>query len=247
MLVESKLRAAIKAHLGKYLGAPVSTRELRGNPLKSSPVQYLEIPYFWAEPPRRATTFATVGASLYEMEDGGRVEGLWLTLKAPDKKQQETIFRLLMSFASYAEATKSSIDMGDVLPAERMLKGLVPMSSLLLLPPVPVARELGHLDLSDGTGIDFFWLLPIYPEEAAFVAEHGPEQLMGLFVLEHVDPLDLSRKALDTSRAVPTVEAVTAELKARLSGPAPKKASYHAEAGDNVITITRRGARPKKP
>jgi hypothetical protein len=243
-IVETKLRAAIKAHLGKYLGAPVQTRELRGNPLKSSPIQYLEIPYFWAEPPRTASVFATVGASLYEMEDGGRVEGLWLTKKAPEEERFEQIFRVLMSFAGYAEATGSNIDMGDVLPAERMLQGLVPMSSLLLLPPVPIDKDLAHLQLEQDTRVDFFWLLPIYPAEAALVHQAGPQALMALFVLEHADPTDLSRKALDTTRPIPSAEAVAAALKARAAEP--KKASYHAESGDNVITITRRGARPKK-
>lgn len=228
----------IKAHLGRFLGPPGETHLLDGNPDKSALIQRLEIPYFHPEQKLRHAVFATVGASAYAMSDGGRVEGLWIMRRVPERSMFGAIHALLASFATHAETHRAVLDMGDVIEASASLRALAPMTHLMLAPPIPVARELRALELADGSRIDFAWLLPLYANEAEASLLYGAQSLMAAFALEGLDPTEVSRPPLDTSKSLPDLDSVLAALK--------KKPSFDLDSGGDVIRITRRGARPKK-
>jgi hypothetical protein len=240
---EPEVRRAIKAHLGRVLGPPGETRELRGNPRKKSAIQYIEIPFFRAENHLLHSVFATIGGFLHEMQDGGRIEGMLLLSRLPELDRFAQIHELLASFATYAETHDCVVDMGDIIDAAAQLRPLCAMRKLVLVPPVPVAADLAHLDLKDGTRIDFAWLCPIHDREADFARAHGVPALMALFALEGVDPTDLQRRALDTDKRVPDLETVQALLRQKRE---ERGATYQAESSGDVIKITRRG-RGKPP
>lgn len=202
----------------------------------------VDIPFFLPEQHLRHAVFATNGASAYVMPDGGRVEGVLLFAETPSRRDFDAIQALLLAFCAYAEAQRTSLDLGDTVPVGEMLSPLGPMTSLVLLPPVPVSRELGHLALEGGERVDLAWLLPLSDAEARLAHAEGAEVLMSLFALEDVDPTDWHRRPLDTSRPVPDLAAIRALLRER-EGRAARGPSFATAVKGDVIEITRRGGR----
>lgn len=243
MPTPAELRAAIHAHLARALGPPGETFILTGNPSPSSVIQRLEIPFFLPEQHLRHAVFATVGASAFVMSDGGRLEVMMVLAKTPPRPRFEAVHALLSSFATYPERNGKALDMGDVVPVRGLLGPFGAYDAVMLLPPVPVAPELARATLADGTAVDLAWLLPITGAEARYAVTHGPEVLMALFALERVDPTDVERRPLDTSRRVPDLEAVRALIEAEERRTQPRPATARAEVRGDVITITRRGRR----
>ncbi len=235
-----ELREAVRQHLYARLGPAGEAEVLEGNPLPGSPVQRLELPFFYPEGPIEVAVFATIGASAFVMPDGGRLEGLFLCREPPERDAFPHVHALLAAFATQAEATGATLDLGDVIPAQALLAPLAPMDALLLLPPVPLGAELAHLELPGGGRVDFAWLMPVFDDEAALAIREGAQRLMALFALERVDPCDLRRRRLDVSRAVPDL----AELQRAVSQDKPtREPSFTAETEGRVIVIRRRPRR----
>lgn len=237
------LREAVRQHLYAHLGPAGEAEVLEGNPLPGSPVQRLDLPFFYPEGPLTVAVFATIGASAFAMPDGGRLEGLFLCREPPERDAFTHVHALLAAFATQAEATGATLDFGDVVPAQALLAPLAPMDAVLLLPPVPVSAELAHLALPNEARVDFAWLMPVFEDEAEFAIREGAQRLMALFAFEQVDPCDLGRRRVDVSRAVPDVGALQQALgqDKPIRGP-----SFTAETDGQVIHVTRRtGRRPR--
>ncbi len=237
------LPEAVRQHLYAHLGPASEVEVLEGNPLPGSPVQRLELPFFYPEGPLTVAVFATIGASAFAMPDGGRLEGLFLCREPPELEAFTHVRALLAVFATQAEASGATLDFGDIIPAKVMLAPLAPMDALLLLPPVPASAELAHLALPSGARVDFAWLMPVFDDEAEFAIRAGAQQLMTLFAFEQVDPCDLGRRRVDVSRAVPDVSA----LRRALGQDKPTRgASFTAETDGQVIQVTRRTDRGRR-
>ncbi|MCK6549074.1 suppressor of fused domain protein [Myxococcota bacterium] len=243
MSSDEALRRAISAHLRRHLGPPGETfSHAARSAARGARVTRVDMPYFLPEQHVEHAVLATIGASAYVMPDGGRVEGLLVFAEPPARAELDALQALLLAFATYAEAHRTSLDLGDVVPVGEMLRPLGPMTSLVLLPPVPVGRALGTLTLDDATRVDLVWLLPLYDAEAKRALADGAEALMGLFAIEDVDPTDWRRRPVDATRPVPDLPAIRAILKAR-DGRATRAASYTSSVKGDVIEITRRGGR----
>lgn len=245
-----ELMQAVRAHLVRHLGPPGETFQLSGNPAKGARIRRLDLPFFAPEQHVRHAVFATVGASVYVMPDGGRMEAMLVLAEIPPRARFGAVHALLASFATYAEQHEAPLDYGDVVPAEALLAPLVHTddrsgetpTALMLVPPVPVSPDLARVDLPSGERIDVAWLLPVYAAEAELALARGAEAVMALFALEAVDPTSLTRRRLDTTRRIPSVDEVEAVLRQRASEKAP---SYASEVRGDVIAITRRGPRGK--
>ena len=186
----------VREHLIVHLGAPYEVAELRKNPVKGSPIEMLEIAYFAPGGMQAPVLFSTCGLSQSLMENGRRMEGLFMLRPAPAKPQ--LVYDLLSAFALYPDANQVAIGIGDVIPGGAELEALCPMDALLVLPPVQFVEGFQRIPRWDQTIVELFWLVPVFEHEAKYALEHGPEALLLLFAAQGLDLTDLKRDEANT-------------------------------------------------
>lgn len=257
----------VRKHLVEHLGPPQEVFEVRGSPIKTSPIQALHLSYFAPGGPEAPVVFATCGACLFKMNDGRRVEAMMLLRREPSRDAFSAIHRLLSSFAIFAEANNESVRIGDVVRAPEDLHKFCQMDAILFLPPVPFIETFHRIAITNEELVELVWLLPVYEAEAAYALKYGPQALMMLFAAQGLDLTQADREEANTLIQPEDARAMaqkrSEEERARLeaaggrtpvapASKAPPKRNLGAgsfevaEQGD-AVTITRRGAKPKNP
>ena len=188
----------VRRHLVEHLGAPKAVFEVSGSPLADSPVQTLNLAYFCPQGADAPVVFATCGASLFEMKDGRRVEGLVLLHKEPDAAAFASVQRLLGSFALFAESNDEAIQVNDVLHVPDDLTAFCAMDAVLLIPPVPFVPTFHRLSVAESAEVELLWLLPVYASEVEYALEHGPQATIMLFAAQGLNMSDPQRPEADT-------------------------------------------------
>ncbi len=188
----------VRKHLVEHLGAPDEVFEVSGSPLPNSPVQALNLAYFAPAGPQSPVVFATCGASLYEMNDGRRVEAMMVLRREPQGEAFDAVHRLLASFALFAETNDEVVRVGDVVRAQQELSGFSKMDAILFMPPVPFVPSFHRAEITNGMEVELIWLLPVYEAEANYALEHGPQALMMLFAAQHLDLTEVERDEANT-------------------------------------------------
>ncbi len=254
----------VREHLIVHLGAPYEVAELRKNPVSGSPIEMLEIAYFAPGGMQAPVLFATCGLSQSLMENGRRMEGLFMVRPAPPKPQ--LVYDLLSAFALYPDKNQVALGIGDVIPGGQELEALCPMDALLVLPPVQFVEGFQRIPRWDQTVVELFWLLPVFEAEANYAVEHGPESLLMLFAAQGLDLTDLKRDEANTvlppedaeqmakrreaedrkkPRSAPRMVAPQPMVKRRIE---PTTKSFEAsEQSDGGIVIKRRGVKTAPP
>lgn len=254
----------VREHLIVHLGAPYEVAELRRNPVKGSPIEMLEIAYFAPGGMQAPVLFSTCGLSQSLMENGRRMEGIFMMRPAPAKPQ--LVYDLLSAFALYPDKNQVSIGIGDVLPGGAELEALCPMDALLVLPPVQFVEGFQRIPRWDQQIVDLFWLVPVFEQEAAYALQHGPEALLMLFAAQGLDLTDLKRDEANTvmtpedaaemarkreledkKRPRPTARMAAPQpmMKRR---PQPTSKSFEAqEADDGAFVVRRKGIKTAPP
>src|SRR5262245_62034489 len=157
----------VRKHLVEHLGPPQEVFEVRGSPIKTSPIQALHLSYFAPGGPEAPVVFATCGACLFKMNDGRRVEAMMLLRREPSRDAFSAIHRLLSSFAIFAEANNESVRIGDVVRAPEDLHKFCQMDAILFLPPVPFIETFHRIAITHEELVELVWLLPVYEAEAS--------------------------------------------------------------------------------
>lgn len=254
----------VREHLIVHLGAPYEVCELRRNPVTGSPIELLEIAYFAPGGMQAPVLFSTCGLSQSLMENGRRMEGLFMMRPAPAKPQP--VYDLLAAFALYPDKHQVSVGIGDVIPGGAELEALCPMDALLVLPPVQFVEGFQRVPRWDQQIVDLYWLVPVFEREAEYALQHGPEALLMNFAAQGLDLTDLRR---DEANTVITPEdaaemAKKRELEdrkrprpaARMAAPAPmmkrrpqptSKSFEAEEAEDGGFVVRRRGVKTAPP
>lgn len=255
----------VRKHLVEHLGPPQEVFEVRGSPIKSSPIQALHLSYFAPGGPEAPVVFATCGACLFKMKDGRRVEAMMLLRREPSRDAFSSIHRLLSSFAIFSEANNEAVRIGDVVRAPEDLHRFCQMDAILFLPPVPFVESFHRIALTREQQVELIWLLPVFEKEAAYALKYGPQALMMLFAAQGLDLTQTDRDEANTliqpDDARQMAQKRSEEERARLeaSGGKPSMAAVSkapprrnlgagsfevADQGD-AVAITRRGAKPK--
>lgn len=254
----------VRKHLVEHLGPPAEVFEVRGSPIKTSPIQALHLSYFAPGGPEAPVVFSTCGACLFRMNDGRRVEAMMLLRKEPARDAFAAIHRLLSSFAIFAEANNESVRIGDVVRAPEDLHKFCGMDAILFLPPVPFLETFHKIPITKNEHVELIWLLPVYEAEATYALKYGPQALMMLFAAQGLDltqtdrdeantliqPDDarvMAQKRSDEERA--RLEAQGGPKVVPLSKAPPRRnlgaGSFEVADQGDAVTITRRG--DKKP
>lgn len=188
----------IRKHLVEHLGPPDEVFEVSGSPLPDSPVQALNLAYFAPAGPHSPVVFATCGASLYEMKDGRRIEGIVIMRQEPAGDAFDAVHRMLASFALFAESNDQVIRLGDVVRAPEELQQFCSMDAILFMPPIPFVETFHRVELAGGKQVEIVWLLPVFQSEANYALEHGPQALMMLFAAQSLDLTEPNRDEANT-------------------------------------------------
>jgi hypothetical protein len=254
----------VRKHLVEHLGPPAEVFEVRGSPIKTSPIQALHLSYFAPGGPEAPVVFSTCGACLYKMNDGRRVEAMMLLRREPNRDAFSAIHRLLSSFAIFSEANNEAVRIGDVVRAPDDLHKFCGMDAILFLPPVPFVETFHKIPITKGDHVELIWLLPVYEAEASYALKYGPQALMMLFAAQGLDltqsdrdeantliqPEDaraLAQKRSDEERA--KMDAQGGPKAMPMSKAPPRRTlgagSFEVADQGDAVAITRRG--DKKP
>jgi suppressor of fused protein SUFU len=251
----------VRKHLVEHLGRPDEVFEVRGSPLANSPLQVLHLAYFAPGGTEAPVVFATCGASLFQMKDGRRVEGIMLLRAAPSPEAVIAIHRMLSSFAIFAEANDETVRVGDVVRAPENLHQFSHMDAVLFLPPVPFVESFHKILIRNDQSVDVIWLLPVYESEAQYALKHGPQALMLLFAAQGLDLTEMERDEANTliepedARQLAQKRAEEERKKGDQKTPARPKVlgrkpptstgSYQVQDDANAVTVVRRGTKEK--
>lgn len=260
----------IRKHLVEHLGPPDEVFEVSGSPIPDSPVQALNLAYFAPAGPHSPVVFATCGASLYEMKDGRRIEGIVIMRQEPAGDAFDAVHRMLASFALFAESNDQVIRLGDVVRAPEELHQFCSMDAILFMPPIPFVETFHRVQLAGEKTVEIVWLLPVYESEASYALEHGPQALMMLFAAQALDLTEPNRDEantlIDPSDAAEMAKRAGEENRKRAEAEGPKpiqprakpktsrrsvgKGSFDVEEAKGpggAVKISRRNKPKKKP
>jgi len=110
-------------------------------------------------------------------------------------RQAEQHLRILTEVAFRHAIPGNPLQIGDTISLDRSWLDESLCTCLLVSRPYILNPAIEFLELDD-IQIRYQWLLPITPEERAFVEESGLEALERLFEQHHVQPLDPSRNSV---------------------------------------------------
>ncbi len=147
--------------------------------------------------------------------EGLRFAELMLTLPADWKLDQESFedetwywpVRLLKTLARLPHKHDTWLGFGHTVPngdPEEPYAPGVPFTGAIILPPVTTPPEFSHLSIPDAKDIQFYSVVPLYPEEMALKLRKGSDELLDRFDRHGVnDAISLSRKNVAKKRIWP--------------------------------------------
>lgn len=244
-------------------GEPEQVQVMQGGAAPDA-IPQLHVAQFAPEGPTSPNVFATCGASLYEMEDGRRIEGIVICRREPTEEERQGILRLLGRFSLFPATQKAVFRPGDLIDAKEDLAAFCDMDSVLMLPPLPFVDTFRTVDSRHGA-IEILWLVPIFNAEAEYARTHGIPALLNLVSAQGLDLSEPRRDEANTLMAPEEAASMALERakeqaeKAKNAAPSPRsvaklktnrknvgKGSFDVEEGAGGVKINRRAApKPK--
>jgi Suppressor of fused protein (SUFU) len=174
-LAPEAVRAA-RQHLIETFGNP--TRALAfGQPEGAGGLRSVEVGVFGAAPAPHV--LATAGASALACADGARREWIWVLKDPPD----DALAGRLADVASVGAV------LGVVLAMD-----LKPFTGALVLDARALPEDKRTFRRKDAVDVQVGWIIPVYAQEARFVADKGAEALFAHWQAARPDLSDLKRK-----------------------------------------------------
>lgn len=149
-----------------------------------------QIVHYEGRAPEGTEIFSTLGLSDYQLgEYGARIE---LLMIAPKGLTPGTIPPILHEAGMLPIDADDTPDLGDTYSDVEGLAEVSPMDCLYVGRPLYQPAEFNPFDNGDDR-VAFFWLIPVYPEEAEFIEDEGWKAFEQVMWDLDADPTDFIR------------------------------------------------------
>jgi len=187
---------AAYAHLRHHFGDPVAIWELPDP--QTFRAKKLDVAQFSPMGDGSTALLATCGVSNVAMPNGKFAELFLLTRPAPDEETAVEAARLLrrVSLTSVTHNVPMQAGLMLRMPAEGRAFGR--FSACLLFPPLAMVQTFATIEHKDGKRVAWWWVVPVFEQEAVFAEEYGAQELYARLAEEQADLADLRRDPLES-------------------------------------------------
>lgn len=146
----------------------------------------IEISLYPDQPWEGAVTLVSSGLAAH----GGI--GQELLFSVWERQLDEGVLALFSALLLHRLQRHAPLAAGEVLPPAGPIVDGSPLEAFYVTQPTYFPEELGAVRL-DGSMLRLRWMIPLYPQEAGWIARHGDDPWEDLLVAQDPDLLDLHR------------------------------------------------------